>query len=177
MKHRQLLTLLSGHSQTDGEPLPDLNPELTEWVDRLPVIDVAREWGLTVDTFNGENARRFGYFTFSEDAHGIALGVQNLSTWAHEMIHAADKRLGSLTEKGQHWRSETVAELGGATLLNVLGFDHDADLGGCWEYVTAYAKDAETEPMIACQRVLKRLCDAVALILDTADELAAVKAV
>ena len=141
------------------------------------MIDVAREWGMTVDTFNGEDAACPGYFKYSKDAHGIALGVQNLSTWAHEMIHAADQRLGKLTEKGQHWRSETVAELGGATLLNVLGFDHDADLGGCWEYVTAYAEDAELEPITACQRILKRMCNAVAMILDTADELKAVKVV
>ena len=42
----------------------------------------------------------------------IALGVENLSTWAHEFIHAADDRLGHLTENGQHWRAEAVAELG-----------------------------------------------------------------
>ena len=77
-----------------------------------------------------------------------------------------------LSEKGQHWRSETVAELGGAVLLKVLGFDLDADLGGCWKYVQSYAKAAEIEPIAACQHVLRRLCDAVALILDTAESLA-----
>jgi hypothetical protein len=87
------------------------------------------------------------------------------------MIHAADDRLGKLTERGQHWRSETVAELGGATLLTVLGLDADADLGGCWTYIERYAADAGIEPVSACQRVLKRMCDAVALILDTAETL------
>ena len=57
-------------------------------------------------------------------------------------------------------------------LLSVLGRDVDADLGGCWDYVTSYAKDAGIEPIAACQRVLKRMCDAVALILDTATKLA-----
>ena len=46
----------------------------------------------------------------------IALGVENPATWAHELCHAADGRLGNLQERGRHWRSETVAELSGATL-------------------------------------------------------------
>ena len=85
------------------------------------------------------------------------------------MCHAADDRLGNLQERGQHWRSETVAELGGAILLEVLGYQTESDRGGCWEYVKAYATDAGIEPAAACQRVLKRTCDAVALILDTAE--------
>jgi hypothetical protein len=62
-----------------------------------------------------------------------------------------------------------VAELGGAVLLECLGHETDSDRGGCWEYVQAYATDAGIEPITACQRVLKRTCDAVALILDTAE--------
>ncbi len=102
----------------------------------------------------------------------IALGVKNLSTWAHELIHAADHRNGKLTELGQHWRSETVAELGGAVLLKILGHHHDADLGGCWEYVQGYAKRQKIDVLKACNLVLERTCEAVALILDTAEELA-----
>ena len=37
---------------------------------------------------------------------------------------------------------------------------------------TPYAKDAGFKPITACQRVLKRTCDAVALTLDTAEGLA-----
>ena len=62
-----------------------------------------------------------------------------------------------------------MAELGGAILLEVLGYQTESDRGGCWEYVKAYATDAGTELAAACQRVLKRTCDAVALILDTAE--------
>ena len=87
------------------------------------------------------------------------------------MCHAADDRLGNLTERGQHWRSETVAELGGAILREMLGQDTASDRGGCWEYVKHYADARGIEPIAACQKVLKRTCDAVALILDTAEEL------
>jgi hypothetical protein len=70
---------------------------------------------------------------------------------------------------GQHWRSETVAELGGAVLLEVLGFRHDADLGGCFGYIRAYAEKAKVGVTEACMKVLDRTCQAVALILDTAE--------
>ena len=48
----------------------------------------------------------------------------------------------------------------------------DSDRGGCFEYVKSYAARAKLEPVAACQRLLKRTCDAVALILDTAEAMA-----
>jgi hypothetical protein len=158
-----------GFGQTDGEPLSGPDPEVTGWLESLPVREVAESWGLSVDAYNGQAGRPLGKYRHGT---GIALGVQNLSTWAHELVHAADDRLGQLKERGQHWRSETVAELGGAALLETLGYDTESDRGGCWEYVNAYATDAGIESLTACQRVLKRTCDAVALILDTAESLA-----
>jgi hypothetical protein len=86
-------------------------------------------------------------------------------------VHAADDRLGTLQERGQHWRSETVAELGGAVLLCCLGQDHHADLGGCWQYIQSYARENGKDPANAAMSILGRLCKAVALILETADTL------
>ena len=158
-----------GMDQTEGDPLPPPDPEVMAWLESLPLIDVARAWGLSVDAYNGQTGSYLGKYS---RGRGIALGVKNLSTWAHEMCHAADDRLGNLQERGQHWRSETVAELGGAILLEMLGHDGESDRGGCWDYVQSYARDAGLEPMTACGRVLTRTCDAVALILDTAEALA-----
>ncbi|MFO0898984.1 MAG: ArdC family protein [Pirellulales bacterium] len=162
-------TIVFGFEQTEGAELPGA-AESRAFLDALPLVDVARSWGLSVETYNGKDGRAHGYYR-----HGsaIALGVENLSTWAHELMHAADDRLGQLKEQGQHWRSETVAELGGAIVLEMLGMADDADRGGCWSYVKAYADAAGIEPITACQRCLKRTCDAVALILDTAEQLAA----
>jgi len=157
-----------GLSQTDGDPLPPPDPAVMAWLESLPVRDVAESWELSVDAYNGRDGAALGRYR-----HGtsIALGVENLSTWAHELVHAADDRLGQLKERGQHWRSETVAELGGSILLEILGHDVESDRGGCWDYVQSYARDAGIEPITACQRVLKRVCDSVALILDTAEAL------
>lgn len=160
-----------GLNQTDGDPLPPPDPKVMAWLESLPLADVAKSWGLTIDAYNGEKSRYLGSYRRGES---IALGVENLATWAHELCHAADDRLGNLQERGQHWRSETVAELGGAILLETLGHDTDSDRGGCWKYVSAYAKKADISPVTACTRVLNRTCQAVTLILDTAVELAEV---
>jgi len=157
-----------GVEQTEGDPLPPPDPAVMAWLDSLPLREVAESWGLTVDTFNGAGGNIAGKYRRGES---IALGVENLATWAHELLHAADDKLGHLLEVGQHWRSETVAELGGAILLEMLGHDVASDRGGCWDYVNRYAETVKIEPMTACQRVLKRTCDAVALILDTAEAL------
>jgi len=158
-----------GLGQTDGELLPPPDPAVTAWLESLPLVDVAKDWGLSVDCFNGENARYLGYYRHGE---GIALGVENLSTWAHELVHAADDRKGTITRApGQQPDNEVVAELGGAILLEILGHTVESDRGGCWDYVCRYAEKAKLDPVAACQRLLKRTCDAVALILDTAEGL------
>ena len=154
---------------TDGAELPKIDDEVTTWMNSLPLIEVARAWGLNVDAFNGLNSAAKGKYVRKK---AIALGVKNLATWAHELIHAADDRLGNLTERGQNWRSETVAELGGAILLEALGLDYEADRGGCYEYVMSYAQDAGLEPVQACMSVLKRTCDAVNLLLSEAGKVA-----
>ena len=156
-----------GYEQTDGQPLPDREQE-RQFIDELPLIGVARKWGLSVKTYGGRDGKALGWYRHGQ---AIALGVENLSTWAHELIHAADDRLGNLNERGQHWRSETVAELGGAVLLHACGYQRDADLGGCWEYIRKYAEHAKIQPVSACMRVLNRVCKAVALVLETASEL------
>ena len=156
-------------AQTEGEPLPAVDADVSAWLDNLPLRNVAESWGLSIDAYNGKAGKALGWYRHRQ---AIALGVKNLATWTHELCHAADDRLGQLTERGQHWRSETVAELGGAILLVLLGNELEADLGGCWRYVNCYALDAGIEPIAACTRVLKRTCDAVALILDTAEQLA-----
>jgi antirestriction protein ArdC len=161
-----------GLEQTEGDSLPEPDPAIAEWLKNLPLADVAEHWGLSVESFQGGEGRPQGWYRRGQ---AIALGVENLSTWCHELCHAADYKTGGLTELGQHWRSETVAELGASILLECLGYSDDSDRGGCWEYVRAYATKAEIEPIKACQRVLGRTCDAVALILDTAAELQAAK--
>lgn len=156
-----------GLSQTDGEPLAQ-DTEAQRWIDDLPLVEVAREWGLKVSTYDGRRSQALGWYRPGRE---IAVGTENLSTWCHELVHAADDRLGSLSESSK-WSREVVAELGGAILLLCLDQTREADLGGAWHYIANYARSAEIEPLAACEMVLKRTCNAVALILDTAERIA-----
>jgi hypothetical protein len=157
-----------GYEQTEGRPLPSGDPDIEKWLESLPLVDVAKQWGQSVGAYYGEGMGFLGRYRYGK---GIDLGVKKLSAWCHELVHAADDRNGNLKERGQHWRSETVAELGGAVLLEILGFKEEADLGGCWEYVKHYAEQAKMGVTEACMKVLDRTCAAVGLILDTAEQL------
>lgn len=139
----------------------------------LPLREVAESWGLKVSAFSAKwgNAQGKYWRSILGGSSGIGIGVENLATWAHELVHAADDKLGALTERGQHHRSETVAELGGAILLRVMGYDRDADIGGAWDYIRKYCDSAKVDPIRACMDVLRRIGEAVSLILETADNL------
>jgi hypothetical protein len=84
---------------TEGDDLPKADPEVEQWMNSLPLRDLARSWGLKVEMYDGHDHGALGCYLRGRE---IALGVKNLSTWAHELIHAADDRLGHLTERGQH---------------------------------------------------------------------------
>ena len=158
-----------GVEQTEGEPLPGPDPKIASWLENLPLVEVAKKWGLSVDAYNGKSAGYLGYYRHGQ---AIALGVENWATWAHELVHAADDQAGTITKAhGQQPDNEIVAELGGAVLLEVLGHEADSDRGGAWQYIQSYAAKAKLDPVAACQRLLNRVCASVALILDTADEL------
>ncbi len=159
-----------GYEQTHGAALPGANPGLEAWQHNLPLREVAEAWGLSVTTFSGAGARYHGYYRHGQ---AIALGVKNLSTWAHELIHAADDRVQGGLKGGQDLDQEVIAEFGGAVLLEILGMDQESDRGGCWEYVNAYADKAKIHPITAINRVLDRTCKAVSLILESADSMRA----
>jgi len=138
--------------------------EKGEFINNLPLVDVAKTWGLNVDVFNGNNSPYAGYYLPGQK---IALGVENLSTWAHELVHAADDKTGNIKlGRGQDPDNEIVAELGGAVLLTILGHDTAADLGGCYKYIEHYSKGKD--PAAKALSLVDRLCKAVNLILETA---------
>ena len=157
-----------GYGQTKGPELPGKKEEQI-FVDALPFIEVAKNWGLTVGTYNGSDKNYLGYY---EHGKGIALGVENLATWAHELIHAADHKVNGdiVFNKANTSESEIIAELGGAVLLCMIGRDKEADLGGAWHYIDKYAERIKKPPIQACERVVNRVCKAINLIVETASK-------
>ena len=152
---------------TEGKPLPG-NEHYNEWIQNLPLLGVAQSWGIHVGTYSGENKNALGYFQFGTGRKAIMLGVENLSTFAHELVHAADHHMTKFA--GDRSMMEIVAELGGAILLECLGRSPDADLGGAYQYIQRYAEAEKKEPVKACMDVLDRTCKCVSLILDTAEQ-------
>ena len=155
---------------TKGEALPERDEHYDSWVKTLPLMEVAEAWSINVGTYSHGSGNPLGYYSYANTGNqAIMLGVENNSTWAHELIHAADHKVSDL--KGDKWHKEIVAELGGAILLECLGMPHDADLGGAFDYIQRYAQTAKKDTVKACIEVLDRTCNCVALILDTADQL------
>jgi len=165
---------------TDGEALP-VDTHTREFIDALPFLSVAKEWKIDVASYSGRAGSALGKYCVRKPLPGlnlpteraIALGVENLATWAHELIHAADDQLGHLVEKGQALHSETVAEFGASILLECAGLQADSDLGGAYLYIQSYARAENKEPIAVALQVLNRTCEAVALVLDTAEKLKA----
>lgn len=155
---------------TEGKTLQG-NEKSDEWLRNLPLLVVAESWGIHVGAYSGEDKNALGYFQFGTGRKAIMVGVENLSTWAHELVHAADHHLTKLTDDRN--MLEIVAELGGAILLDCLGQSFDADLGGAYQYIQRHAEATGKPPVKACMDVLDRTCKCVSLILDTAAAISA----
>lgn len=153
----------------------DSDGDLRRFIDSLPGIEVARYWGIAVKAYNGATSNPEGQY--SGDGQ-IKLGVKNLSTWAHELIHAADHRTGLIMGHRQQLDDEVVAVLGGTILLEALDRRQDADRGGALQYIQACCtKENVPDPVSACCALLNRTCRAVALVLATGNSLAAAREV
>jgi len=156
---------------TDGAPLAD-HPTAQDWITSLPFVEAARVWGIQVSVYSGKHGNALGWYGGKQ----IGLGVENPATFLHELAHAADHRNGKLVERGQHWRSETVAEFSGAVLCRLAGLEYEADLGGAYRYIERYAETAKKSVRACCLEVLDRICEAVALVLETASNAKAANA-
>ncbi len=138
-----------------------------EFIDSLPLLEVAQDWGLSVNAYNAEGMGKLGYYQYGvNDGISISVGVKNLSTWAHELNHAADHKNKTL-EKGKGRDNEIVAELGGSVLLSLLGYEVEADKGGCWEYIKYQCKGDNQKAFSYCRKLINRISKNIELILET----------
>ena len=149
-----------------------LTEDVKHFLDELPLRQVAEAWGLEIGVYKGGNGKAKGSYT---PGKAVNLGTKNLATWAHELIHAADDKLGNLgrydTAKLRA-EAEVVAELGGATLLIMMGHEQEADLGGAWEYVKGWSENDRDKAIRNCMLLIDRVCSAVDLIVNEYNTLA-----
>jgi antirestriction protein ArdC len=147
-----------GYEQTEGKPRVE-DPNAVKFLEELPFIEVAKAWGLEVSAYNGKEGQALGYYAMG---NSINMGVENVATWAHELAHASDDRLGNLNpKKMDRALAEVVAEFAGAVILKMLGKDEEADLGGAYNYIKTWAERDNLKLEDACRKVLGRVCDVV----------------
>lgn len=156
---------------TEGDPIPISDNQYDKWIEELPLIEVAQAWNINVGTYTHNGNAPLGFYRYSAAGDkAIMLGTENLSTFTHELVHAADHRLNKLHGSKAH--REIVAEFGGAVLLECLGRHTEADLGGAYDYIKSYAQDEKKSEVQCCMHLLRRICGCVDLILTTAETMA-----
>lgn len=122
-----------GLSQTDGEPLPEVDYQPVEMP---PLMDVAERLGVDVQ-----------YMPLPEDRYGdvdtqgtrIRLGTYDVKTFFHELAHAAHARLNGGLKGGQDAVQEAVAEFTATVLMELYGYGDRS--GNCWQYIRQYHKN------------------------------------
>lgn len=157
-----------GDTQTEGESLVY---GAEEYIECLPLIEVAKEWGVKVDAYEDTTGNVGGYY--SQDNNSISLATKNVSVWLHELMHKADDQLQNLkrhANKTERAYDEVVAQLGSAVLAKLLGRDDDLEDKWTWDYISRYAKHADKDPADICMNMINRVCSAVDLILTTSNE-------
>jgi antirestriction protein ArdC len=157
-----------GLEQTEGEPIAGLAEEQA-FIDALPLIEVARAWGITVTVYNGNERAPLGYYSPAFDS--ISLGEGSKTTWLHELAHAADDHLGEARKDGDSKENrEIVAELSAAVLATLLGLpDDERDIPVALTYIRHYSGNKVSKAM----GLIDRACRIVDSILTARDSVTA----
>ena len=164
-KDEEVLTLVgfvSGNvfrfEDTEGELLDYQKLVLPE----LPLIERAKEWGISVEAIPG-NYEHYGYY--SPEKKIIALATPEEKTFFHELCHCADEKIKGKLKNGQDPLQEIIAELGAHTLCRIVGKDGDKYFCNSYRYIENYAKDLNITPHSAVLRVVSDVEKILNLIL------------
>ena len=150
---------------TEGETLDYETIELPD----LPLIEKAREWGISVKAIPG-NYRYRGYY--SQDKQEIALATPEEKTFFHELAHAGHDKLKSGLKPGQDPLQEIVAELSAQALCWMIGKRQQDTTGNSYQYIERYAEKINMSPHNACLKVLSETERVLNLILKEDAQLA-----
>ncbi|MFZ4438047.1 MAG: ArdC-like ssDNA-binding domain-containing protein [Syntrophales bacterium] len=144
---------------TEGEKL---DYELLE-VPELPLMERAREWGLSIKAMPG-NYRYYGYY--SSERKEIALASPEEKVFFHELAHAGHERIKGGIKGGQDPFQEIVAELSAQALCRLTGHEADGNFGHSYRYIEGYAQKLKMTPHAACLKVLCETEKVLKLILN-----------
>jgi len=143
---------------TDGEKLDYQKIELQD----LPLIEKAKEWGLSVKAVPG-NYRYYGYY--APQRQEIAVATPEESVFFHEIAHVAHEKVAGKLKSGQDCFQEIVAELSAQALCRIVGKAPGETLGNSYRYIKSYATKLKLTPHSACLKVLGETEKVLGLIL------------
>ncbi|GAB6909334.1 conserved hypothetical protein [Desulfosarcina cetonica] len=132
---------------TDGEPLEYENLEVPD----LPLMDRARDWGISVKAIPG-NFRYYGYY--SSGRQEIALATNQECVFFHELAHASHHIVKGNLRPGQDPLQEIVAELSASALAMIVGKSIEDTTGNNFRYIERYATQLVMSVHSACLKVL-----------------------
>jgi len=146
---------------TEGKSLEYPGLELP----KLPLIDRARQWGISVVAIPG-NYRFRGCFL--PENKEIALATPEEKTFFHELAHASHEKIKGKIKSGQDPFQEIVAELSAQALCKIVGKQPTDTTGNSYKYIESYADELGLSPYTACLRVLSDTEKVLGLILSGA---------
>jgi antirestriction protein ArdC len=156
-----------GYNQTEGKEIPEYK-EQSKFIDGLPLLEVAENWGLEVKAvpFLGKFLGKYNH------DKSIMLASENIKVWLHELMHAADFKAGGIKEgkDKEIMEKEIVADFGACVLACMLGIERDADMGETYKYCNVFAKENKTDLFVVIQKLMKRTCEAIELIMQNAEK-------
>ncbi len=145
---------------TEGEPLEyDKLIPLPE----LPLLEKAKEWGITVSTISPCRKFRGVYVS---DVKEIVIASPEEMVFFHELSHAAYELCIGKLKPGQRWDQEITAELSAQALCHLIGKAMDKALGNTYRYIEGYAAEAGIKPITACLQVIHDVETILNFILD-----------
>jgi antirestriction protein ArdC len=143
---------------TDGEKLDYETLELPE----LPLIEKAKEWGISIKAVPGSYLYR-GYYSPVREEIGLATPEEK--TFFHELAHASHEKVKGKLKTGQDPFQEIVAELSAQALCHLVGKRTKETLGNSYQYIERYAIKMKLSPYSACLKVLSETEKVLDLIL------------
>lgn len=162
-EEREVLTFFKSapvfmYEDTQGQELDYKNTRLPE----LPLLDKARQWGISVKAIPGNYQFR-GYY--SPKRQEIALASPEERVFFHELAHASHEKVKGSLDNGQDPLQEIVAELSAQALCRLVGKQTDNSIGNSYRYIERYAGEIKMSPYSACLKVLAETEKVLNLIL------------
>jgi hypothetical protein len=129
----------------------------------LPLMEKAREWGLTVKIVPG---LRICLGHYDKERREILLASLDVKAWFHELAHVAIERLrGSITPAQLQWE-EIMAELTAVALHELVLKKPDERLSDSYSHIFLNAVVLDKSPVEACLEVFSETEQIIRSILE-----------